>query len=387
MEHLKTFFILIILIFFDAAASASEKFNISSESGVVDIVTVNKNIKVKMIYSTTDNFLDRDIYGDFDSCYLREEVAGMLSKAQVALDENKKGYSLIVYDCLRPRNVQYAMWRVVEGTEGQGYVANPVRGSIHNYGAAVDLSIVDDKGVPLEMGTKYDFFGKLAQPRHEEKFLKEGKLTQDNIDNRKLLYDVMEGVGFKGISNEWWHFNAYPNKLTKEKFDIVEYLLPEDKINTVLKESNEMVEKSDVALIFSALDSALYVVKGGYIQQTLDVKVNRSKGYKVPVGDYKVRRVLSAGVSTEGVSGCSAYAIAKDKHGVEMEGMVVLASDSKGDLGKGFDSCLLIYGVKDFSKKGLDSISPVVGSMSMYPEDIKRFNKEIKIETPLKVIN
>ena len=114
------------------------------------------------------------------------------------------------------------MWEIVKDTPEKIYVANPKSGSIHNYGSAVDLTVVDEKGVPLDMGTPYDFFGDLAQPKYENKFLKEGKLTQKQIENRKILRKSMENAGFKNISNEWWHFDAFPRAITKKRFKIIE---------------------------------------------------------------------------------------------------------------------------------------------------------------------
>lgn len=114
------------------------------------------------------------------------------------------------------------MWEIVRGTDKQKYVANPKTGSIHNYGCAVDLSIVDENGKELDMGTPFDYFGDLAQPRFEKKFLEEGKLTRTQIKNRQLLRHVMQKSGFQGILSEWWHFNGYPRKYVKEHYTIIE---------------------------------------------------------------------------------------------------------------------------------------------------------------------
>jgi len=192
------------------------------ETDLVNILSVDSSIKVDLKYSTNDNFVGKDIYKDLDICYLRAEVAQKLVISQNYLKELHPNYSLIVYDGLRPRSVQWNMWNLVKGTKQQKYVGNPKNGSIHNYGAAVDLSIIDETGKPLDMGTKFDYFGKLAQPKLEAKFLKQGKLTKEHIANRKLLRKVMKKGGFTNISIEWWHFNAYSRKVVKEKFGVVE---------------------------------------------------------------------------------------------------------------------------------------------------------------------
>jgi len=189
-----------------------------------DIQKLNPDIAVKLMYSTTDNFIGQDAYGDLETCYLVVEAAEKLSQAQKLLDQANPGYKLIVYDGLRPRSVQQIMWDLVKGTDFQPYVANPLTGSIHNYGAAIDLSIIDPNGTPLDMGTPFDFFGELAQPGLEQQFLKEGKLTEKQIANRLLLRNTMKKAGFYELSIEWWHFNAFPTKYIKANYQIIETL-------------------------------------------------------------------------------------------------------------------------------------------------------------------
>lgn len=102
-----------------------------------------------------------------------------------------------VFDGLRPREVQQRLWDRVKGTEKQSYVADPQKGSVHNYGFAVDLSLQDEQGKEVDMGTPFDSFEPLAQPKLEERFLREGKLSPTHVDHRRLLRDVMESAGFK----------------------------------------------------------------------------------------------------------------------------------------------------------------------------------------------
>jgi D-alanyl-D-alanine dipeptidase len=175
---------------------------------LVDVATLDARWKLDVKYATTDNFTGRVLYNSA-RCFLREKPAQSLVKAQKWLDVNHKGYVLMLKDCYRPVSVQRLMWDVVKGTPKQGYVADPNSkyGSVHNYGCAVDLTLMDASGNEIDMGTPYDFLGKLAEPRHEETFLAEGKLTQKQIDNRHILRDAMVAGGFKTIPNEWWHFN------------------------------------------------------------------------------------------------------------------------------------------------------------------------------------
>ena len=225
-----------------ALADQPVQYNIEHLEDIVDVTQINNRILVNLLYSTTNNFLDEDVYGDLQTCYLRREAAEKLNKAQIILENKRKGFRFIVYDGLRPRDVQYKMWHIVKGTEQQAYVADPEKGSIHNFGAAVDVSIVDDQGNLLDMGTPFDHFGDLAQPRYEKRFLKENKLTKKHVENRKLLRQVMEEAGFEGIGDEWWHFNAFPPAAVKRRYKIVEFLLPLSKMKTVLDESEGLHE-------------------------------------------------------------------------------------------------------------------------------------------------
>ncbi|MBT4033508.1 MAG: M15 family metallopeptidase [Candidatus Marinimicrobia bacterium] len=192
------------------------------EQGLVNIHTLAPDILVELKYSTSDNFLGADTYGELENCYLQPKAAAMLKQAQDLLKKLHPELTLLVYDGARPRSIQRKMWALVVNTPSQDYVANPDRGSVHNFGSAVDLTIATTDGVPLDMGTAFDYFGKLAQPRHEARFLTEKKLTQEHIENRHLLRDVMTQVGFQSISIEWWHFNAVPVKVARSQYRIIE---------------------------------------------------------------------------------------------------------------------------------------------------------------------
>ncbi|MEL6254752.1 MAG: M15 family metallopeptidase [Bacteroidota bacterium] len=191
--------------------------------GLINILSIVDDVVIEMKYSTTDNFLNEDVYEDFSHCYLQKEVAEKLAKVQASIKAKNDRLSLIVFDCVRPRSVQYKMWEIVKGTDQQKYVAAPGgSGSMHNYGAAVDLSLVHLDTGYVDMGTPFDFFGDLAQPRYEEQFLKEGKLTQDQFNNRRLFRAAMLQAGFHGILSEWWHFNGFPREVVKKQYQIVE---------------------------------------------------------------------------------------------------------------------------------------------------------------------
>lgn len=191
--------------------------------GLVDVSKLNSEIIVDLRYSTTNNFLKTDLYKDFDKAFLTNDVAEMLVKAQLLLKDTFPEYNLIVFDATRPVDVQKQMWDVInvpEKDKGK-YLSNPKYGSLHNFGAAVDVSIVDENNIELDMGTEYDSFEELAYPIMEQTMLKLGKLTIEQINNRKLLRRVMYRAGFFNIQTEWWHFNACYRKEARKKYKLI----------------------------------------------------------------------------------------------------------------------------------------------------------------------
>jgi|WetSurMetagenome_2_1015567.scaffolds.fasta_scaffold84137_1 zinc D-Ala-D-Ala dipeptidase len=191
-------------------------------AGLVNVQSLDSTVMVDLIYSGSNNFLHQDLYGGLCRCYLTKEAAGMLARAQSALRKKRPHASIVALDCARPQSVQRKMWDRVKGTAGSTYVANPDKGSLHSYGCAVDVTLADSSGTPLDMGTPFDFFGELAQPRYEEKFFREGKLTARQVANRKLLRDSMREAGFIPLATEWWHFNAFPKNQVKARFPAIE---------------------------------------------------------------------------------------------------------------------------------------------------------------------
>ncbi|RAV30430.1 M15 family metallopeptidase [Sinomicrobium soli] len=147
-----------------------------------------------MKYATEDNFLKSKVY-DCAECYVRAVTARALIAANKAF--LKEGYRIKFFDCYRPLDVQKKMWKIVSNPQ---YVADPAKGSIHNKGGAVDITLVDQDGNELDMGTGFDFFGKEAH--HDYTGLPEVVLS-----NRRLLKNTMEKHGFWSIRTEWWHYN------------------------------------------------------------------------------------------------------------------------------------------------------------------------------------
>ncbi len=191
--------------------------------GLVDVQTIDSSIAVELKYSTSDNFMGINMYGNLHKAYLRPEIADMVVKAQKLLKAVDPDYSLIIYDAARPLSAQKMMYEKVQGTKFQRYVAYPYNGGgHHNFGCAVDVTILY-KGKPLDMGTGFDSFDTLSHTDNEETNLKNKKLSQEAYDNRKLLRSVMTKVGFNVERCEWCHFDYYKIKDARRRFKVLDF--------------------------------------------------------------------------------------------------------------------------------------------------------------------
>jgi D-alanyl-D-alanine dipeptidase len=192
---------------------------LAAEPDLIDVTTLDPRFLLDIKYATTDNFFGKKVYAE-PRCLLVESVARKMTAAQRWLDQHHGGLRLLFKDCYRPHSVQLVMWEAVKGTPKARYVANPHRGagSVHSYGAAVDVTLADAEGKELDMGTPYDHLGELAEPRHEMKLLEAGKLTKRQIANRRILRRAMNASGMHGLLNEWWHFNEHAPKAIRNKY-------------------------------------------------------------------------------------------------------------------------------------------------------------------------
>ena len=185
-----------------------KKESIANDSTFVNLKDYSKDFLYDMKYATADNFLKAKVY-DCAECFLRlKTVKAMLS---ANADFRKKGYKIKIFDCYRPVDIQKRMWKIVPNPN---YVANPSKGSIHNKGGAVDITLVDKNGVTLDMGTAFDFFGVEAGHNYQD-------LSQEIKANRKLLKTIMIQNGFNSLDSEWWHYNlktALNDKISNSKW-------------------------------------------------------------------------------------------------------------------------------------------------------------------------
>lgn len=175
-------------------------------------------IEVDLRYASANNFVGRDLYSPFDCAWLHRDAATALEMAVAYLGARAPGHTILVLDALRPQRVQQQLWDALEGTGLQMYLANPARGSIHSYGMALDVTILDPQGIELDMGTGFDDMTDLSHPALEEGFLAAGKLLEAQVANRRLLRAAMFGAGFLGINTEWWHFDCGDRERVRTTF-------------------------------------------------------------------------------------------------------------------------------------------------------------------------
>jgi len=162
---------------------------------------------VELRYATLNNFMHKRMYpSKTNDTYLRLPAAKALLHVQQEL--NTKGYGLKIFDAYRPYSITEKFWKLVHD---ERYVADPKKGSGHNRGIAVDLTIIDlQTKNELDMGTGFDNFTDSAH--HDFTALPANVLA-----NRKLLKETMEKYGFKLFETEWWHY-SWPDP---EKFEVL----------------------------------------------------------------------------------------------------------------------------------------------------------------------
>ena len=151
----------------------------AAPEALVEVTSVVPDAVVDLRYATPDNFMKKAVYPSNARCLLLERSARQLKAAADVLRE--KGFRLRLYDCYRPHHVQFELWKVMPVP---GYVAEPVKGSNHNRGGAVDLGLVTMDGKDVEFPSPYDFFGKAAHHGYAEG-------TKEALEHRDLLRTTM----------------------------------------------------------------------------------------------------------------------------------------------------------------------------------------------------
>ncbi|MBK9153429.1 MAG: M15 family metallopeptidase [Chloracidobacterium sp.] len=180
-----------------AATRAAFLHHKNQEAFLIELIKLDPTIKLDIRYATADNFVGRRVYPEA-RVFLQEEAARAVVRVHREL--GKDGLGLVIFDGYRPWSITKLFWEVTSDDQRK-FVADPERGSKHNRGCAVDLSIFDrDTGRELEMPSGYDEFTERASPNYTGG-------TAEQTANRELLRRLMESEGFTVNPNEWWHFD------------------------------------------------------------------------------------------------------------------------------------------------------------------------------------
>ena len=220
-------FLAILLVIPCNANNSDDKSKIEKNLESIGLQNVEDEIpgiEVYMVYATPYNFMGRVLYDGLDEAYLVPEAMEKLKVANDLLRKKRLDLHLVVYDAARPRSIQQQMWKVVENTDLQDYVANPnvSGGGAHNYGIAVDVSLVDCTGHPIPMGSEYDYFGDRSRVDMEKELFESGEINRRELENRQLLREIMTEAGWLVEPSEWWHFNAMPLVEASQKFTVIQ---------------------------------------------------------------------------------------------------------------------------------------------------------------------
>jgi D-alanyl-D-alanine dipeptidase len=211
LKPLKVLFFLLFVVNCSSqvVASSSKPLAAVNDTTFVNLKDYSQDFVYDMKYATEDNFLKSKVY-DCAECFLRYKTV----KALILANQRfmKKGFKIKIFDCYRPLDIQKRMWKIVPNPK---YVANPSKGSIHNRGGAVDITLVDLNGKELDMGTAFDYFGIEASHGYSS-------FSDEIKNNRKFLKKNMEKECFNSFDSEWWHYNlkaALNDKVSNVKWD------------------------------------------------------------------------------------------------------------------------------------------------------------------------
>jgi zinc D-Ala-D-Ala dipeptidase len=233
-KHFLTIRLLLVLIFFTATAVCAQTAppkiqGATREADLVELVKLDKTIKLDIRYARTDNFVGKVVYPEARA-FLQRDAAEALLHVHKKL--KKQGLGLVIFDGYRPWRITKLFWEVTP-EDKRKFVANPATGSRHNRGCAVDLSMYDLKtGKLIDMPSDFDEFTERASPDYQGG-------TEEQRKNRDLLRRLMEAEGFIVNSNEWWHFDYKDWK----EYQIYDVAFSEIKTEKKKKTSQEKSQK------------------------------------------------------------------------------------------------------------------------------------------------
>jgi D-alanyl-D-alanine dipeptidase len=192
-----------------------------STKGMVSLKTI-PNIKLDLVYATNNNFTGSKLYpGKTSNTFLRLPAARAI--LALAKELAKDSLAIQIFDAYRPYKVTVKIWKLVQDEK---YAANPAKGSNHNRGTAIDLTLVDMRtGKMLPMGTDYDNFSQAAHHNFKD-------LPPEVLNNRKKLLTLMEKYGFEPIETEWWHYGWVDDR----NYEVLDIDFQEmEKVSTVIE--------------------------------------------------------------------------------------------------------------------------------------------------------
>lgn len=195
-------------------------------AGLIDIQELDSTIVAELKYATLNNFTGELLYDENFGIYAEPRLAQAIADVNARLHEVRPDYNLVVYDAARPMSTQRHMFEMVRDTPYERYIANPYGnypGGFHNYGMAVDMSISDENGKPLDMATEFDSFTELAHVGNEYNLLSEGKMTMEQYKNRMLLYWLTSASGLLPHPYEWWHYQLDVTEESKNNFKLLDF--------------------------------------------------------------------------------------------------------------------------------------------------------------------
>lgn len=163
---------------------------------LVEITPQSHDVELDIAYATSRNLTGKPVYAR-PACYLHPEAEAKLCRA-VAL-ARPLGLRLRVFDAFRPAEAQWVLWKARPDPE---FLADPRRGSPHSRGVAIDLTLVDRAGQPLDMGTEFDAFTPLSHHANTD-------IALDAQRNRFTLLGLMSAAGWDFYSREWWHYQLF----------------------------------------------------------------------------------------------------------------------------------------------------------------------------------
>ena len=184
------------------------------------------DVILDMRYAGTHNFVG-DVIDGYEAPYAIMTVEAAQALKEAADEFRQMGYRIMIYDAYRPQSAvrHFVRWAYDEDDKrmqeefypefkkkilmvDQGYIA---RNSSHCRGSAVDLTLTDMEGNPLDMGTGFDYFGKKAWHGAKD-------ITEEQENNRELLKSVMENHNFRCFEKEWWHYKLLGEPFTEKGF-------------------------------------------------------------------------------------------------------------------------------------------------------------------------